>query len=432
MKRALTIVAAIALIAAVAFFVALNRTSAEFFYAPEKSLEAPLGGLVVAAFLAGVVVAFAAAAVVSTRHALTLWRQRRQHRRREQFDLWQQRAGALMWEGDSKQARALFEKATRRDPRNAAAVVALAASYQVTGEDRRALQLLSDSVKRHHSANPDVLFALEQVQANLGERAARLETLERLRALHPRAPRVLRDLRDAYIAAGRWSEAISAQEGIVAEIRDSERTAREQEKLLALRYQAALAVEDPRGRATALAALAERRTTPTPVAISLGDAFVDARDHEQAWSTWERALRTAPRTVIVERLTPLATDPRRQDRLSSLLGRLRQDDANLEHVKLLSAQAHLQAGRVAEAARDLEAIDPTHASSVLYFALRGETFQRRGQVDQALDAYARCLEAKPLEHRCRDCGRASDAWVGFCVSCGAWDSYRSTVEISRG
>ncbi|HYD48806.1 MAG TPA: tetratricopeptide repeat protein [Terriglobales bacterium] len=431
MRRFVVIVATVALILAAVYLVSLNSAQTEFRFTPTWVVAFPLGGIVIGAFLSGATVVLLAVALQASQRAVSMWRQTRQRRQREQYDELQERGGALMWEGDPKQARALLEKALRRRPESASAVLALASSYRATGETRRAVDLLIAAATKHHSTNPEVLLALAEAQGEAGERGAQLETLERLRALHPRAPLVLGRLRSAYADAGRWPEAASAQEVFLAESRDPAHLTREQERLLAFRYQTALQIAEPIERARALAALSERRLAPVPVAVSLGDAQLAGNEPNQAWDTWERALRATPRTVLVERLSQLAQEPKRQDRLCSLLGKLRAEEANLDHARLYAAQIQLMAGRVSEAGNELDAIAAEDGPSLLH-RLRAEVLHKRGQTDQALSAYGQAGRGVPLEHRCRSCSRASEVWLGYCPSCAAWDSFRSTVEIARG
>lgn len=432
MRRALFVIASVALVSAVVYLVAINLTQTEFRFTQAMVITFPLGGIVVGAFLLGAVAVLGLVGIQSGRRALSSWRQTRQRRRREQFEAWQERGDALMWAGDPRQARVLLEKALRRRPDDPEAVLALAESYRATGEVRRALDLLSAAAIKYHSTRPQVLLALAEVQRTAGERGAQLETLERVRALHPRAPQVLAILRAAYCDAGRWPEAVSAQEVLIAETTDGAQLLREQERMLALRYQAALQIGDARDRAQALTALTERRLAPLPVAVSLGDAQLTAGDADQAWDTWERALRATPRTVLVERLIQLAAEPRRQDRLTQVLGKLRPDDTHMAAVHLFAARIHLIAGRITEASRELDGATGSDVAGAVAKRLRAEVLHKRGMAEQALQLYAECNQAgEGVEHRCRTCGRASDGWVGYCPSCNSWDSYRSTIEIGR-
>lgn len=428
MKRAVAVVGAAVLAFAIVYLVSVNLTVAEFRLTPNLTVSFPLGGLMVASFLAGAMLVVVLALAQTARRALSGWRQARQRRRRERIESWEARGEQLMWQGEPRQGRALLERAWRKDPSSARAVLALAASYRAAGEVRREQQFLLEATTRAHHTHPEVLLALAQAHAAAGDCAASLEVLERLRALHPRVPRVLAALRDAYASAGRWQDAAAAQESLVAEVRDPEQAAREQERLTLLRYQASVEIEDPAARAAALDALTERRATIVPIAVSLGDALADAHRLDEAVAVWERGLRTRPRSVFVQRLADVATEARHRDRLAGILHKLRGDSVNGDSLRLLLAYLQLLNDRVAEAAKELDLVREPAAAPPFIHHLRGQILHRRGQLAEAIAEFERA-SSSPWAYRCRRCGHTGADCVGRCPACGAWDSHRAAVEI---
>lgn len=428
MKRVLAVVGAAVFACLVVYLVSVNLTVTEFRLTPNLTVSFPLGGLMVGSFLAGAMLIFALAMVQTARRAVMTWRQTRQRRKRERIDTWEERGEQLMWQGDAKQGRALLEKAWRNEPTNTYAVLALAASYEATGELRREQQFLLEATAKAHHTNPDVLLALARAHAAVGDSAASLEVLERLRALHPRAPRVLAALRDAYLAAGRWQDTVPPQETLVAELRDPEQAAREQERLNILRYQASLGIEDPVARIAALDALMERRTTMVPVAVSLGDALVDAQRIDEAVAVWERGLRGKPRSVFVQRLADLATETKHRDRLAGVLHKLRGDAVHADNVRLLAAHLQLLSDRIPEASKEIELVREPGSAPPFFHHVRGEILRRRGQLEEAASELARATSS-PWMYSCGKCGHAGADCEGRCPACGAWDSHRAAVEI---
>jgi uncharacterized protein HemY len=430
-RRVLAALGAFAFVFAVSYLVAVNLTVTEFRLTPDLTVSFPLGALMVSAFLAGAIVVFTVVLLQGAGRAVANWRQTRQRRKREQIDTWEERGEQLMWQGDARQGRSLLEKAWRKRPDSTYAVLSLAASYAATGETRREQQFLLEATsKAPHHTNPDVLLALADAHAANGESTSALEVLERVRALHPRAPRVLSMVRDAYIAAGRWQDAASAQEALVAEMRDAERAARERELLTTLRYQASLTLEDSAARAAALDALADRRTTAVPIAVSLGDALMGAGRLDEAVAVWERGLRNQPRSVFVQRLADLASETKHRDRLCALMHKLRTDAVRPDNVRLLAAHLNLQSDKVSEAEKELDLVrDPEGAPAFLHF-LRGEVHRRHGRLEQAVEELAQAGLREPWAYRCLRCARAGNDCDGRCPACGAWDTHRAAVEIA--
>jgi tetratricopeptide (TPR) repeat protein len=430
MKRALAILVGVVLVCVAAYLSWLNPTTVEFRYSPARSLQAPLAALMLLAFVVGLLLVLSVGMISAGRRAFVAWRQGRQQRRIERIEEWEERGEDLVWRGEIQQGRALLQKAWQRRPESAHAVLALATSYQDTGELDRARGLLTEAAQQHHT-NPGVLLSLAEAHRVAGEHAACIEVLERLRALQPRAARVVRALRDSYVEARRWQDAAALQEALLAELRDPEHAARERDLLTALRYQVSLHLPTAEARVQPLEALADHRAGSVPVLVSLGDALLAAGRGDEASVLWERALRSTPRTVLVERLSGLATEARHRDRLRTLLRKLRTDQVQAANVSLLTAELHLADGNVDEAARELETIaDPGHAPALLH-DLWAEVHRRRGQLEQAINAYA-LGNGKRRAYHCTVCQHDAAEWTGYCLTCGGWDSYRSDVEISVG
>ena len=108
--------------------------------------------------------------------------------------------------------------------------------------------------------------------------------------------------------------------------------------------------------------------------------------------------------------------------------KLRADQVRADMVRLLTAQLYLKDGSPEQAARELDSLQDPAAGPDFLHSLCGEVHHRRGQVEQAVAAYAKVAGALTAYH-CTVCGRTSLEWKGYCTYCCAWDSYRSAVEI---
>jgi tetratricopeptide (TPR) repeat protein len=427
MKRALALMVGVAVVCGVGYLSWLNPAAVTFHISPARSVEAPLAALIIFAFVAGTLAVLAVVMIQAGRRAVAAWRTGRQQRRTERIENWASQGEHLLWQGDVQQGRALLQKAWRRRPEDARAVLALAASYRETGEHQRARLALEEAARAHHT-HPDVLLALADAQRAAGEHGASLDALERLRALHPRAPRVLRALRDRYVEMERWGHAAAVQEALLAELRAPEDAERERHYLTVLRHQAAVALPDVPARVQALEALADRRAVSIPISVSLGQSLLDDGRRDEAWAVWERALRSSPRTVLVERLAGIATEPQHRERLRSVLQKLRADQVQADNVRLLSAELHLADGNTEAAAQELDTTrDPANAPALLH-TLWGTVHRRRGQLELAVAAFARA-NGNPHTHRCSRCHRSAPEWLAWCPACRGWDTYRSDVEI---
>ena len=427
MKRALAVILGVVMVCLVAYLSWLNPAAVEFRLTPGRSIHAPLSVLVVLSFVIGLLLVLTAGLIQAGRRALVAWRLGRQQRLEERIENWQERGSELIWRGDLQQGRALLQKAWQRRPEDARALLTLAESYLDTGDFHRATQLLSEAASQQE-ANPDVLFALAEAYRRAEDRAASLTILERLHALRPHSPRAVRALRDAYIDGERWTEAVNLQEGLLAQVRDPAQLARERACLSALRYQLAIHVEDLPARVQALEALADSRAGNVPLWVSLGDAFVSSDRRDEASVVWERALRTQARTVFVERLASIATENRHRERLRNLLRKLRSDQVRPDMVRLLTAQLLLEDGETDQAARELDAVQNPANLPPFAQRLRAEIYRQRGNLEEAVTAYAKA-PVDDTVYRCSVCERRVIDWTGYCMRCHTLDSYRSEVEI---
>jgi tetratricopeptide (TPR) repeat protein len=427
MKRALVIITGLGGVCGVAYLSWLNPTAVALNFSPTRTITAPLAVLIVFAFAAGALLIGIMAAIQAGRRAVTAWRYGRRQRRGERIDAWTAQGRHLLRDGEQQQGRAVLQKAWRRQPEEAGALLALVESLCDTGEWRQATVLLEDSTRRHHT-DPDILLALAETHRRAGNAAAAIEVLERVRALHPRWPRALAALRDRYVEAARWSDAATVQDALMVELRDADTIARQGDVLTTLRYRAAAEVTDPNARVEALEALADRHGAVLPILIGLGDSLAAADQPAEASVVWERALRTTPRTVAVDRLVGIATDRSHRERVRMLLRRLRTDQVRLDNIRLLVAEILLADGQVDEAAQHLDAIQaPTEAPALLH-TLWGDVYRRRGLLEQAAAAYGRG-DSRARRYSCRQCARTEPLWQAVCPTCGEWDSYRASVEI---
>src|SRR5262245_38898308 len=372
MKRALLLVAAVAVLVAFGYLTWLNPHHVEIHHTGQASVEAPLGLLLIFTLLGGALVALLAVWTLRLPQALSRWRQRRRARTESRVASWESTGIALAWEGHLDRARSLLLKAWRRRPDKRAAI-ALASSYADTEEFVQARQILEEAVGQD-SADPDLRLALAEILERSGDLNEAARAFEAVRAQHPRSPRALRGLRDLYERLGHWQDAAQSQERYISTLPNVSHAHMERERLLHLRYQAAASANDPAG-IEALARLVDDNPTFVPATISLGDALVAGGRIDEARKLWERALRRSPQTVIVERLLALQPTPQERQRTLMLLKKARQVvDGDRFH--LLSARTAIENGDLETAVVELDASNGPDIPE--FHRLWAEVHRRRG------------------------------------------------------
>ncbi len=428
MKRILLFVGAIVLIAAFGAIVVLNSGEVEFHPTHIHSFRPMLGLLLIFVFCAGALVAVLGGSVRTLSSALANWRARRTARRAAQAGEWHQAGEQLAWGGELERSRALLKKAWKRHPGNSAAALALASSYMDTGEYTDAQAVLQTAVAQD-AHDPDLRYALGEALRRRGDTSEAIRMLETVRVQHPHAPRVLISLRELYRESGRWKEAADVQEVYLQTLPADSRPG-ERERLVQFRYQAALALTEPDARLAALDAVVQSDRFFVPALVSLGDALVEHGSGEEAQKLWEKAFKSQPRLVFIERMLAPDLGPRAQ-RAVALLHKYR-DQLDADSVHLLQARIALAEGDLERAGAELKPVTKQDTPTVQ--RTWAEILYRRGEHAQAWDALRHAadhLGALATDHHCVVCGKFREGWIGYCDGCERWDTYRSGTEITR-
>jgi tetratricopeptide (TPR) repeat protein len=426
MKRGLLLVGVVLLVAVVGALVALNPGEVEFRPTHIHTLRPTLGVLLVVCFAAGAALMLFGGVLRQLGDRLANWRARRAARLATQAEALHQQGEALAWGGELERSRALLRKAWRRQPGQAGAALALASSYMDTGEYAAAQEVL-DAAVAADAGDPDLRYALGEALRRRGETASAIRMLETVRVQHPRAPRVLISLRELYRESGQWAEAADAQEAYLQSLPAAAQGA-EHERLVQLRYQAALGRPDTDDRLTALDAVVRSDRAFVPALVSLGDALVECGRADEAHKLWEKAFRSHPRLVFIERLLATAGSPRERERVLAVLGK-HSDQVDPDSLRLLLARAALSDAAVDRAEAHLAAI--TRSDTPTVQRCWAEVHHHRGDHAAAWSALTNAadrLGASATDHHCGSCGRISEAWTGYCPGCERWDTYRSGAE----
>ena len=431
MKRTLVILAGVASVCAVLYLAWLNPGPVELHLSPSYRLQLPLAAALVLAFLLGILLILGGVIIQGAGRSMRSWWQDRHLRREERVDSLEHQGEALLWEGDSERARALLLRAWRRNPGRHRAALVAARSYLDDGEPAAAERVLRDALERHRG-DPDLLLALSDSCDRQGDRVAAIQALEQVRAQYPRATRALVLLRDLYARGERWAEAMAVQSAYLRTLSRPPLLARERQRLVGLQYEAVLAIPAPAERVDALDRLVAAHPDFVPAHVSLGDALIDAGRQQDAVEAWLRAVRSAPRTVFVERLFRHASEPRQRQQVRHALRKLRPGSVRPECVELWQARFHLLEGPPTEVLQEIDALPPSLQGTAAFHQLRAQALRQLGHVDKALGEYAVAGPdgATTTPYLCRTCAHGMPSWRGRCPQCASWDSCRAAVEIA--
>ncbi len=380
MRRALGLAAAVAaLVAFVAFAYTMNSGDVDFRLVPTVTYRMPLGLLLVATLVFGVLIAVVAVAFQQLNQRFSTWSERRKARQEAQIEELKQSGAALAWGGETVRSRSVLKKAWRRDPHNKEAALALAASYSDTGEYDAAKQVLEDAVARE-SADPDLRYALGEALSRYGHTDEAIRMHETVRVQYPHAARVMVSLRDLYAASGRWADAAEVQQQYIAELASSEGIEDQRDRLRDFRYRATMQIDDPALRIERLEALLAEHRNYAPAIDSLGDAMLEIGKTADALKLWEKAFKREPRIELAERMLDHQANGAGRQRVVVLINK-QGDRLDADAARVLRARAAIQDDALESAQHELETVsDPTSAAVQSAWA---DLHHKRGDTERA-------------------------------------------------
>jgi predicted Zn-dependent protease len=424
------VVAALLLVIAAGWVAFLNPDPVVLRFTPEGTTSVPLAGALLAAFGAGALLVGLVAGFNASARGWHGWRSRRRARREAKRAARAARAEQLVWKGDYAQARAELLRLEGDAPTDAGRLVLLAETHLHEGDPAAARRLLEDGTLRL-GPEPRLLALLAEAAEREGDLRAAAEALERARQTLPDSPRLARRLRDVYMAAGRWPEALALQGQILLGMHAPAALAVEERTLRGLRYQNALAGDDPLRAARVLVGLAREDRAFVPAWVSAGDLYARAGRKLKARRVWEKGavLTTAP--VLLDRIERVNRSEKKPARTARFYRRLRHLYPDEPGIALLFARHLILTGDLQGASTLLESLPPKLTDDPRAHALWAEVHRRRGNHDVAANSYA--LACGPDlgvvgTFHCTVCNAPAKEWQDYCAACRQWGTFRSDVE----
>jgi lipopolysaccharide biosynthesis regulator YciM len=239
----------------------------------------------------------------------------------------------------------------------------------------------------------------------------------------------LRGLRDLAAEAGRWPEALEAQQRVLGTVGSTERSP-ETEWLAVIYYELGRAEV---ARANASGALGHFRSAARadrlflPAALALGDAYELTGDHREAVRAWERAAEVVPALPLLARLERAYRQEGRPSRMIALYRAAVERAPDDLALAVALGRVFFELEMLDEAADQLEKVEVRVPGSPVVHALLGAVFERRGQTREAFEEYRRALQlghAFDWPHRCEACGAGRPMWQDRCAQCQRWNTLR--------
>ena len=412
---------------AVAYLASLGPSRVAIPLGPGLAWDAPLWVLAVGAFAAGAVLALALGLVRDLSRAMRDARTVEGESSASSSEMY--RAGEdAMVAGRPAAAMAAFEALLRREPGHAAAHARLGELARARGDAPAALRHFLQALRVDE--RPEIMVAAAEAYGRVGRLDDAVALYSDVLAREPGHLTALRALRDLSAAAGRWGEAVAAQERVAGAVDPRERGG-EQAELAGLHYERGRALAAAGDHDAAISAFRDALRVQgdfVPAAVGLGDAYLAAGDAAQATKVWERAADSQPALPLLSRIERQRREEGRPTRMIALYqAAVARAPDNLA-LALALGRVYFDLHMLDEAAEQLEKVEVRMPDLPVIHAYLGAVFERRGQVREALEEYRRALRAQSSfewPHRCTACGAEHAGWADRCPACGRWNSLRA-------
>jgi len=416
LRRILAFIAFVALVAAVSALVYFNPVDSSFRYSPDREISLPLGVLMLAAGVAGMLVMFLLMLLREGRHAVHEWRIQRGIRTAERTATLRGEARSLSLAGDYARARSLFTKATKIRNPDVGDLIDYAGTYLLEGNPREAKRIL-ENAQKDFGNDPLLLSELARAARIAGDDAAAVSALERALAVYPRSAKLLAALRDVLIDSGAWSRAAEVQER-VAQLKPDDAT--ERNRLRGTRYEAALRLQRDE-RSAALGALVASDEEFVPAILERARTLVETGDSARAIKVLDKAVRRRPHAALLDEIERLCAGDDTA-RVAKLYGKIVDASPSASVLRARAARYLIACGRSEQAAELLRAVASDSAPPSLD-AARASLLDARGQPNEALQAYKKLADRSAnllAPWRCNGCRAISTQWTARCATCNAW------------
>jgi len=416
LRRILTFLIFILLIAGVSALVYLNAQEIAFRLAPEVAFTLPLGVLMLAAGCAGAIVMFLIALMREGHHALRDWRVHRALRTAQRNVEHIAEARSLTLAGDYKRARALLTKATQKREPEIGDVIDYAETFLLEDDPVQARRILEEGQKDFGN-EPLLLFALSRACRAAHDTPAAISALERALAVYPRSIRILTTLRDLLFDVESWQRAVEIQKRIV-ELKPDD--ASERNWLLGARFEAAM--QEPESRREAdLRSLCSDAPDFVPALLERARRATAAGDRKRAIKILEKAARQRPRAALLDEMERVCGSED-AGRVAKLYAKLVASEPVSPELRARAAHFLVSIDRADDAVAMLNASGENGRGPYLQAAW-AEVHGAKNRNSEALAAYKSALTAGGLAHpiyACEVCGAQTLGWQTRCEQCRAW------------
>jgi lipopolysaccharide biosynthesis regulator YciM len=410
------------------YFWGINPGDITVFMTEDFSVTFPTPIILISTILIGLLLGNGVHIFSLIGHSLSHWRRERKEKKTQEVgSIYREGVGRLL-SGDIKKAHTLLQKALDKDPTRIEVYIALASTYMQEGSTEESINLLLKA-KGIDSRSLEVLFKLATSYEETSQEDKAISTYLDILQIEKNNRKALRCLRELKIRHGLWQEALDLQESILKVGPGHNRLDEEKSKLHSLRYEVGRQQLEENNIDTAKAsfkALIKESPDFVPSHVSLGDAYRQQQQPEDAIRVWKEAYTALGKSIFLSRLEDLFLEAENPSGLFDLYKSFiteREDDLIL---RLFFGKLCLRLEMVDEAFEQLYALESAGIETPHLNLLLAEAHRRRNRIDEAIDQYKTALGIDgrlSLNYVCEDCNAPSIDWQSRCPACGTWGSF---------
>ena len=250
---------------------------------------------------------------------------------------------------------------------------------------------------------------------------------------------VLEEFRRLLMREERWEEALSVQTALARSFEKGERRDREVALLVGLRFEVGSLLHrqgNTEGARRAFRGALKIDPAFSPARLGLAEAQIaEGREKEGIENLQEGWTRTSE-TLYLVRLEEFYLEKGNPDAILSLYSKALDRHPANPSLSFHKARVYNRLGMEDESLSLLESLEGEAAWGGEYYRLMGEIYEKRHQMDLALECFRKILSLElpfDLPYGCRNCRTFFPEWSGRCPSCHQWNTiFRTDGQVLPG
>ncbi|MCE5312308.1 MAG: tetratricopeptide repeat protein [Nitrospiraceae bacterium] len=232
----------------------------------------------------------------------------------------------------------------------------------------------------------------------------------------------------------KWDELIPLQKTIIKlSQNDKSRQKQEEGMLIGYKYEygrASLESNDMEKAEKMFRTILKLAPEFVPAYLGLVEALLAKNESEEAVNSLEKAFEQLGSIILLARLEDLLISLGEPGRLIRFYKNAISKKPTDNTLKFLLGKFYYRVEMIEDALDMLNSIDAGMVSTPEFYGLRGELYNKRNQIANALNDFRKASEFRKnlrLPYCCPACGSISADWAGRCPTCHKWNTFRLDV-----